>query len=193
MKRFLISFLFILFCGSVYAQFYTRVEWAGGTDPYKGDSIYYDPGYKLSWKDFKGQPDMNSVAAAITSSGFGYTMAMNSRNNKATLVIKVSCFFTTRGSWVKKGMRSDYALLHEQHHFDITYIVTCRFFQKLKNTAFTRDNYSELLDRINRAYYEELETLQNEYDGQTRNGQLKDVQLAWNKKIDGMLAALVIN
>lgn len=90
-------------------------------------------------------------------------------------------------------MRSDYALLHEQHHFDITYIVTCRFFQKLKNTAFTRDNYSELLDRINRAYYEELETLQNEYDGQTRNGQLKDVQLAWNKKIDGMLAALVIN
>jgi hypothetical protein len=35
--------------------------------------------------------------------------------------------------------------------------------------------------------------MQNEYDGQTRNGQLETVQASWNKKIEKQLAALATN
>ena len=90
-------------------------------------------------------------------------------------------------------MKSNYALLHEQHHFDITYIATCLFMKKLKAANFTMSNYSNLIDKINDECYVELEKMQNDYDGQTKNGQLKDVQAEWNKKIDQQLAALITN
>jgi hypothetical protein len=35
--------------------------------------------------------------------------------------------------------------------------------------------------------------MQNEYDGQTKNGQLEAVQAYWNKKIEKQLATLITN
>ena len=70
---------------------------------------------------------------------------MNSYNNKTNVVITVFCYFNKKKSWVKKNMDSDYALTHEQHHYDITYINTCLFIQKLKQAQFNRGNYDYLV------------------------------------------------
>lgn len=90
-------------------------------------------------------------------------------------------------------MNSDYALMHEQHHFDITYINACLFIQKLKAAHFTSNNYEVLVDQIHDECYEALGKMQDDYDGQTMNGRLPKVQLSWNKKIDKELSLLITN
>lgn len=184
-------FLFLAFAAK--AQVTVNVKWQNNKPGYGSDTIYYDPNRKLTWPDFKGNPVAASFAAAITESGFGYQLAMNSLNGKTTINITVYCYFSKNKSWVKKGMNTDYALLHEQHHFDITYINTCLFIQKLKQANFSRSNCGALSTKIHDECFKALNKMQDEYDGETSNGRKPAVQAAWNKKIDTQLASLVTN
>jgi hypothetical protein len=102
----------------------------------------------------------------------------------------VYCYFSRLNSWVKKGGESDYALNHEQHHFDVTYITAFLFFQKLKAAKFTRINYNTLLEKLYSESSRDLEKMQNDYDGQTRNGRLKNIQSNWNGTIEKQLDLL---
>ena len=186
--------LFLLLAGKVStAQFTVTINWYVGDANSVTDTIYYDMDQRLHWPDFKGRPDNNSIAAAVTESGFGYKMAMRSKDGATNLVITVYCYFNKRSSWVKKGMDTDYALTHEQHHFDITYINTYSFVQKLKAAKFTWSNYSGLVDSIYDECYASLRKMQDDYDGQTSNGRIRKIQADWNEKIDSMLARLIIN
>jgi hypothetical protein len=189
-KYFLSLILFLVSCSLANAQLTTTIQWQKSNTNNAGDTIFYDPYKKLTWDDFKDSPDRKSIAAAITESGFGYRLEMETRNSKTDIVITVLCFFNKMKSWVKPNTKSDYALLHEQHHFNITYIEACLFFQKLKASQFTVENCSSLLERINDECYRDLNKMQKEYDGQTKNGQLKNIQAAWNKKIDIQLAGI---
>jgi len=193
MRLSILSAFFLLTTVAAYPQLNTTVVWHRQALPAASDSIHYIPGVKLNWADFRGRPDQQSSAAAITASGFGYTMEMKSVGRRASLVITVYCYFQKNASWVKRGLKSDYALLHEQHHFDITYLVTAGFITKLRNTVFTLANYDSLLEKINDEYYAELEKMQNAYDGETRNGLLKTEQAEWNAKIDRLLSQTIIN
>ena len=188
-----ILIIFLLAGSSVYAQFTVTIKWQPIKRGNAGDTIYYDPEKKLDWADFKGRPVAVSPAAAITESGFGYKMSMQSLNKKTNVVITVFCYFNKQHSWVKKDMDSDYALLHEQHHYDITYINACLFMQKLKDAQMNLGNYNYLVEKIHDESFEALEQMQNEYDGQTYNGRINRIQNTWNKKIDQQLAALIIN
>lgn len=191
MIKYLLSFLLILLCHVSPAQVTTIIQWHNIDAVDSGDTIYYNKHKKLVWNDFKGRPDNNSMAAAITESGFGYKMAMQRFGGRTTIVITVFCYFNKRKSWVKKNMDTEYALLHEQHHFDITYINTCLFIQKLRAAQFTVNNYASLVDSIHDECYNALDTMQDQYDGQTSNGRIKTVQFEWNKKIDRMLADII--
>ena len=190
MKYYLIAF-FSLLSSVAYTQVTTTIKWQANKVPDIHDTIYYATDRKLKWKDFQGRPDTKSIAAAITVSGFGYMLAMKSKNGKTAVAITVYCFYNKAISWVKPGMQSDYALLHEQHHFDITYIGACLFINKLRAAAFTLSNYAELVESINNECNAEMEKMQNDYDGQTKNGQVENIQAGWNKKIDELLAALI--
>lgn len=193
MKKIIFPFLLLLITVTAYPQFTTTVIWEHPVMPTSSDTINYNPGSKLTWADFRGQPNSNSVATAITASGFGYTMSMRSVNNRTSLVITVYCYFQKNNSWVKRGMKTDYALTHEQHHFDITYIATAAFVNKLKDAVFTKSNYESLLEKLNSECYADLEKMQNAYDGDTKNGQLKNVQAIWNDKLDLLLSQTVIH
>lgn len=189
MKHFL-SIFFVLNSVVGSAQTTVTVKWSLHKPPVNGDTIYYTPTQKLTWKDFKGKPEQGSEAAAITSSGFGYLAGVKYKNGKTDISITVYCYFSKPNSWVIKGKESDYALNHEQHHFDVTYIVANAFMQKLKAAKFTWNNYNQLLDEIYRSGMKQLEAMQNEYDGETRNGRLQNIQAKWNEKINAQLSAL---
>ena len=193
----LMKLLLIVFFSCVstltYSQVNVIIQWQADNTTAASDTIYYNTNRSLTWKDFKAPTDRNSIAGAITSSGFGYTMSMLSKGNHTSIIISVYCFFDKTRSWVKRDMKTAYALLHEQHHFDITYYNACQFVKQLKATIFTRSNYDALLEKINNEHYANLEKMQNDYDGQTKNGQLTDVQAYWNKKIDQLLASLITN
>lgn len=155
------------------------------------DSIYYRSTDKLIWNNFKAAPDKGGLTAALTSSGFGYDAGMLYKNGSGTLNINTYCFFDKSKSWVKPNQRTDYILDHEQHHFDISCIGMQIFIQRLKQTRFTVQNYSSMLDKLYNESYEAMTRLQNEYDNETKNGQLKNKQAEWIKKIDQQLAGLL--
>ena len=193
MIRHILVFIFVLSVASVKSQVTVNIQWKSISQANTGDNIYYVIHRKLIWPDFKGAPNAASPAAAITESGFGYLLAMQSLNNRTSINITVYCYFNKNKSWVKRGMKNDYALLHEQHHYDITYINTCLFMQKLKAVKLTKANYNSLSGKIYDECVIALNKMQNEYDGETSNGRKKEVQAEWNKKIDQQLAALITN
>lgn len=193
MKKYFLVILLTFLFGLSYAQVTTTIQWQTVNRNQQGDTIYYDPGRKLAWNDFRGKPDNNSPAAAITESGFGYRMSMQYLNGRTNIIITVFCYFNKKKSWVKRDMDTDYALLHEQHHFDITYINACMFVKKLNAAKFTSGNYLALVDSIHDECYRAMDAMQDDYDGQTSNGRLKKVQSDWNRKIDKMLADVTTN
>lgn len=182
--------LFIFLMVKSEAQVTVTVKWLPHVPPVNSDTIYYNASRKLTWPDFKGTPGKPADALAITSSGLGYVATMQSLNGKTAIDINVYCYFSKQSSWVRPGKESDYALNHEQHHFDITYIITSLFIQKLKQAKFTRNNYGSEVEKIYKESCQELEKMQNDYDGQTKNGQLKNIQAAWNDVISKQLEAL---
>ncbi len=193
MSKYILLIYFILGGNAVAAQFTVNIQWQSVKPGYTGDSIYYDADRKLTWADFKGRPDAASRAAAITESGFGYRMAMQSYNNKTSINITVYCYFNKNKSWVKRGMKNAYALLHEQHHYDITYINTCLFIQKLSAVKLTKSNFNSLVEKIYEECFTALNKMQDDYDGETSNGRIEAMQMFWNKKIDAQLATLTTN
>ncbi len=189
-----ILFIILLQLNSyVYAQFNISIRWQAVNAGRVSDTIPYQADRKLTWSDFKGSPDGASPAAAITESGFGYRLSMQSFNKKTDVVITVFCYFNKMKSWYKKGMDTDYGLLHEQHHFDITYINTCQFIKNLQAAQFNAGNYNYLLQKIHDESYAALSKMQDEYDGQTLNGRITGMQSSWNKKIDRLLKTVLTN
>ena len=89
----------------------------------------------------------------------------------------------SKKNWKKPTINSDYHLLHEQVHFDITRLGAENFIKQLVNSKFTKDNYNQLLDQVfDRSYNENIE-LQNQYDRETQHSINRQVQLKWNERI----------
>ncbi len=184
MKK-ILFFIFLAASLHSFAQVTVAINWVQRVPG--RDTIFYNPDTKLSWPDFKGKPGKPSEAIAVTASGLGYQASMRYSKGKTDIVIDVYCYFSKKNSWVRPGRQSDYALTHEQHHFDVTYIATDLFVQKLRAAKFTKTNYEDVVNKIYAECCDQLEKMQNAYDGQTKNGQLKNIQAEWNNKIDKQL------
>jgi hypothetical protein len=182
---FLFSFFFF---SNAQSQFVTNVYWTEDTKMPGTETIYYHPNKKLQWADFNGVPTIPGNVAAITASGFGYKASMKNNGTKGQLNIGVYCYFNKDKSWVKPGKTTSYILNHEQHHFDVSFIAASLFADKLKRTEINLKNYNAVLPAIYKECCDIMNKMQDEYDGQTKNGQLKDVQAKWNEFIVSRLA-----
>lgn len=154
------------------------------------DTIYYDFSRPLSWNDFKGKPDDNHFGGAVTASGFAFNSEMNSVDNSYELVIGVYSFFTRHDSWKKTFINSDYHLLHEQRHFDITRLGAEKLVHELQNARITINNYQTLVNKIFEKVYDENNALQNQYDLETKHSINIVKQKEWNDKIAAQLKVI---
>jgi hypothetical protein len=144
------------------------------------DVIFYNTQKQLEWKDFRGKPNESSRAAAITASGFGYRADLKNTGSKGQLNIGVYCYFNKNNSWVKPGKTTEYILSHEQNHFNISFIAASLFVEKLKTATMNNQNFNVLLPRIYKESCDFMNKMQDDYDGQTKNGQLKEIQAKWD-------------
>lgn len=175
-------FFFYFFCSSMaHAQFTVNVYWTEQSGMNSKDLIYYSPGKNLEWKDFKGEPVTTGPVAALTSSGFGYKADMKNKGDKGQINIAVYSFFSKSKSWVKPGNTTPYILNHEQHHFDVSFIAAGIFIEKLKKMQITPENCNIILPALYRECCDMMNKMQNDYDGQTRNGLIADMQEKWNQ------------
>ncbi|MEO6135644.1 MAG: hypothetical protein ABIP35_10855 [Ginsengibacter sp.] len=147
------------------------------------DTIFYDFNRPLTWNDFNGKPDPNHSGEAVTSSGFAFDSEMNLEDETFELIIGVYSFFTKSDSWKKTKVNSDYHLLHEQLHFDITRIGAEKLLQELQEAPINKNNYQTLLNQIFEKVYAENSRLQNQYDMETKHSIDVNKQKEWDNKI----------
>ncbi len=187
MKNFCIVCFSLFATVSANAQYTANVYWTEESGENSKSIIYYDATRPLLWADFKGQPGSAGPVAAVTTSGFGYKANMTSSHGKGQLNVGVYCYFSKGQSWVKPGKNTVYILNHEQHHFDVSFIAATMFMDRLKNTTLTLANYNAVLTKLYKECCDAMNKMQDDYDGQTKNGQLVDVQEKWNNFILGKL------
>ncbi len=189
--KLLILLFSLVFVNCSFAQLSTNVTWTEQSSMAPSTVVYYNPGKNLTWGDFQAQPpNENGIVAAMTVSGFGYNAGVRTVNGKGELNVSVYCYFNKKKSWVKPGKDNAYILTHEQHHFDVSYIAAAIFIDKLQSTKFTTANYNVLLPRIYNECCDIMNKMQNDYDGQTKNGQAKDEQSRWNALLDSKVDAV---
>lgn len=139
---------------------------------------------KLTWNDFKGQPDKSSTNAALTSSSinieFGY--------NRSGLKYNIKCRFDQNLSWGR--IKNEYILSHEQGHFDIAEIHARKLNQQLKAYKFNNRTVGKDINRIYDTVMKEHHALQSKYDDETNYSRDPAKQNEWKIKIDEMLEEL---
>jgi hypothetical protein len=136
---------------------------------------------KLTWSDFKKEPDPSSPNAALTNSiiryDFGYSDAGGFK-------FRIYCQFDQDNSWGR--LKTDYILSHEQGHFDIAEI----FARKL-NRAFKQYKPSSNIKKdINQIYKDTMHAfhdMQLQYDSETNFSINEPQQKEWIKKISDQL------
>lgn len=134
---------------------------------------------KLTWDDFRGlPPPFQKWGAAISSNVYLKYDTANKR-------FEAFAGQNNQQSWVKnRTRRSNYALNHEQYHFNIT-----ELHSRMMN-AYLQQNQ----DKNEVEYIGELKTIrnalnamQNEYDAETNHGLNVSEQSRWEYKTDSLL------
>jgi hypothetical protein len=121
--------------------------------------------HKLKWADFKGEPDENSNAAAVTASGitFSYSIKKNSVRGVTGFKTKVFAHFYPEHSWCKKELIDENILKHEQFHFNITEL-NVRYLRENISKLKVTNNIAKALDKVHKQANTDLEIMQNSYD-----------------------------
>jgi hypothetical protein len=92
-------------------------------------------------------------------------------------------------SWALPSSLNDYALAHEQLHFDIAKLVTERF--KKKIAAMQADLIIDLNSMIQYEYlesYREMNQLQKQYDLDSNHSLYRQGQADWETKVKKWLS-----
>lgn len=127
---------------------------------------------KLTWNDFKGEPEMDSKFDAAISSEIRYKV--NSLSEYA-IILQMS----KKESWKKdKVTDANTNLLgHEQGHFDLKKI----FYNRIKDSIQSREQLTEReFKSIMDFWYQELEKTDSLYDLETGHNLNQKQQFLWN-------------
>lgn len=151
------------------------------------DIIVYASGRPLQITDFEAKPDELSMATAITNSGMLISYDAKTMNGEVNVLVHITPYFDKARSWFRNRNNNSKTLLHEQKHFEITFIKACELMQAIHNTKFTA-NYARELDQLNRQMQKECDQMQADYDAQTKHGQIMAAQNKWNILIEEALA-----
>ncbi|TXK47961.1 hypothetical protein FVR03_08640 [Pontibacter qinzhouensis] len=154
------------------------------------DTVHYHPSRPLTWNDFTGQPKKTSHYGASVFPGFSYHGDSEVKNGIIHLHVTLNVFMVQSSSWVKPVARDNYALNHEQRHFDIAKLVAEKFKKRIDPDNLTIEDYNSQIQYQYLEAYREMNRMQELYDSETRHSLDSVAQERWNKKIDADLQAL---
>ncbi len=152
------------------------------------DTVYYGS-RPITWADFAGKPvnPGNRFAAAIFPN-IAFDLEMKVSNRTLTAYFTPKVYMVQGMSWVKSYNTTDYALEHEQLHFDIAKIAMNRLVRRLPEIEAT--NPDDLQSQIQYAYieaYREMNRLQEAYDKETGHGVDQIRQAFWKTQLSEWL------
>ncbi|WP_337040285.1 DUF922 domain-containing protein [Emticicia sp. 17c] len=154
------------------------------------DTIYYNT-RKINWDDFRARPTASNRYGASIFSNFAYTSSFKVSEGLIQAFIQTRTYMVRGMSWAIESAKNDYALAHEQLHFDITRLVVERFKKKvLAMQAETIDDLNSMIQYEYLESYKEMNKLQKEYDSETRHSLDTIRQAEWANKIRTWLAEI---
>src|SRR5689334_11322952 len=157
---------------------------------FPADSICWNTGTKLKWRDFKGRPD--SIYGNALDEATAATQAIVTAvayEDQEFPHFRVSCYFVRSRSWSRDT--SDVRLLnHEQLHFDIAELCARRIRQGIQDLNLKKVKMPSAYQRIITDALRDLEVTNNKYDNETFFGAIDFRQEIWNKKVSSELELL---
>ena len=160
-----------------------KVHFTDYTEKPEGDTIYYSIDRPLTWDDFKDKPRDDRFAAEILTS-IGYIQQNEVLKGVIHINMAIKVNVAKSDCWVKEGAKDNYALNHEQRHFDIEKLVGEHFKQKISAMDLPVDNFNGTMSVEYFETLREATRMQKQYDIETRHGQDRQAQAEWNEKID---------
>jgi len=165
-------FISFIFFASIVKICYSQV--------YDSTIIFWDDG-KLTWDSFKGIPNPNYGATAISETGLFYHVFDND-------YVAIFVLFRTSGSYTHE--HNEEALEHEQIHFDICELYARKmnkaFHERQNDENFTKEKCQKLLDSI----YIEYNNYQEKYDKGCYFGADTLKQKEWEMRVDSEIDEL---
>jgi hypothetical protein len=158
------------------------------TDDPDSDTLFYNT-RKLRWSDFRGQPSRSGSSGAVAFTSFAYDGSSLLKKDTLRITLHLQVFFVRSASWVRPGIMDNYALAHEQLHFDITWLVVQRFKQKILHLPLTKEDYDSMIQYEYLESFREMNRLQDAYDEETRHSLNTQAQREWADKIARELKA----
>lgn len=150
--------------------------------------IYWSEDQPLTWDDFQGQAKFdyqNRDIDALTSSGI-----LHYRGCKdGKIIYKIQAYFEKKESWYKPDAQTEYHLVHEQLHFDVTELYARKLRKTLAKQAFVCGEELEFEQYIG-DFLQNWQTTQRLYDFATHHSMDKDKQREWHHKIAFELSLL---
>jgi hypothetical protein len=168
-----------------------KVSFSDYTRNDKADTVFYAADRPLVWDDFRDTPRPGPYAATVFPSFAqdGHTQVVN---GVIHLNLQIKVYVLKNASWVREGSRNDYALNHEQRHFDIVRGVAERFKRKVLADTLTVEDYDGQIGYEFLESYREMNRLQEQYDDETRHGLDQAAQEQWNRRLDEELRAFKV-
>ncbi|AHM63366.1 hypothetical protein D770_25605 [Flammeovirgaceae bacterium 311] len=149
----------------------------------RADTVFYDPKRPLRWEDFTGRPVGSKYAAQVFPS-FGYGGPTEVIEGYIHLNLNMKVYVLKENSWVRAGSNNDYALNHEQRHFDIVKLVVERFQKRIAAKKLPVVDYGGIIAYEYIESFREMNRLQNQYDTETQHGINHLAQERWNARIE---------
>lgn len=167
-----------------------KINFTDYTEKLEGDSIYYSVNRPLSWNDFKSNTPAGRFDAQVFPT-IGYDEHTEVIKGVINVNLAIKVCLPKSAAWVRDGSKNDYVLNHEQRHFDIVKIVAEHFKRKINAENLTVDNYEGIINSDYLNAYREMDSLQKQYDDETRHGSDQQAQQQWNEKIDKELKGFI--
>jgi hypothetical protein len=160
-----------------------KISFTDYTEKSEGDTIYYAVTRPLTWDDFQSKIPGRRFDAEVFPT-IGYDEHREVVNGMINVGLEIKVCLPKSAAWVKDGNRNDYALNHEQRHFDIVKIAAEHFKKKINPENLTVSNYEGIINVEYLETYREMTNLQKQYDDETRHGADQSTQQRWNERID---------
>jgi hypothetical protein len=144
------------------------------------DTIYWRTDRKLTWEDFKGEPNSNYYAA-LSNCAFAQSIEPGLQNKKGIITIYIRAALLKKGSWVRKSQATNDVLKHEQLHFDIAEWQVRKLRKTISEAALNLENYEFEINKISDIAWIEYNKIQSAYDAETKHGTIDAEQDKWNK------------
>jgi hypothetical protein len=149
----------------------------------------------LHWKDFKRKPDSANIASpwgASTSSWVEQKYVMVQQQHEIHFII--TAWFNPDFSWVKEecknGRGGDYALMHEQYHFNMAELYARKIRKVLSTIELTDTTYKREIAQLFKKFYTQYRSQQVRYDSETEHSRNKVMQYNWVGSIDDEMKEL---